>query len=52
MQLLDIAPLPHTSLPESSVTDSPWLIVAVGVALLLCLTAAVWYRRHHATSKG
>ena len=52
MKLLDIAPFPRTSLPESSVTDSPWLIVAVGIALLLCLTAAVWYRLHHATSKG
>lgn len=52
MQLLDIAPLPHTSVAQSSMMDSPWLIAAVAVALLLCLTAAVWYRRHRTTSKG
>ena len=52
MQLLDIAPLPRTLLPESSVMDSPWMLVAVGTALLLCLTAAVWYRRHRASSNG
>ncbi|MCR4922120.1 MAG: hypothetical protein K5945_10530 [Bacteroidaceae bacterium] len=51
MQLLDIAPLPHNHVADSSSMQSPWIIAALGVALLLCLTAAVWYRRHRAGCK-